>query len=128
MDVQVRGRHDRVAEGDRARLEHKLSRLSRFDGRIDRIDVEVTFESRGRIGGGHRVEASVRSGRKVYRASANGPDVEAAVDRLVDRLERQIVEGHRRRRPRSNGGPEGVQSAPTYPNDREEGAPPASPI
>ena len=113
MDVEVRGRHDRVTERDRARLERKLGRLSRFDDRIDRIDVEVTFESRGRIGGGHRVEASARSGRKVYRASANGSDVEAAADRLVDRLERQIVEGHRRRRPRPSGGPEGVESALT---------------
>jgi ribosomal subunit interface protein len=113
MDVEVRGRHDRVGERERAHLERKLGRLARLDARIDRIEVEVTFESRGRIGGGHRVKASARSGRKVYRASGNGPDVEAAADRLVDRLERQIVEGHRRRRPRPAGGAEGVQSALT---------------
>ena len=113
MDVVVRGRRDRVGAKDRAWLERKLGRLSRLDGRIDRVDVEVTFETRGRIGGGHRVEASCRSGRRVYRASATGPDVEAAVDRLVDRLERQIVDQHRRRRVRSPGRPDRVQSAHT---------------
>ncbi|MDQ4005890.1 MAG: ribosome-associated translation inhibitor RaiA [Actinomycetota bacterium] len=113
MDVVVRGRRDRVGEQDRARLERKLSRLSRLDGRIDRVEVEVTFETRGRIGGGHRVEASCRSGRRVFRASATGPDVEAAVDRLTARLERQIVEDHRRRRNRLSGGRDRVQSART---------------
>ena len=113
MDVVVRGRRDRVGPKDRAWLERKLSRLSRLDGRIDRVDVEVTFETRGRIGGGHRVEASCRSGRHVYRASATGPDVVAAVDRLTQRLERQIVEDHRRRRVRPSGGPDRVQSTRT---------------
>jgi ribosomal subunit interface protein len=111
MDVVVRGRGERVGEQDRAMLERKLSRLSRLNGRIDRIDVEVTLESRGRIGGGHRVEASCRSGRRTYRASGTGPDVDAAVDRLVERLERQIGDDHRRRRPRPPGGSNGVQSA-----------------
>ena len=113
MDVEVRNRRDHVAEADKAYLEHKLQKLQRLDGRIERIDVEVTFEARGRIGGGHRVEASCRSGRKVYRASATGPDVQVATDRLLDRLERQVKEAHRRRRSRSNGGPDRVQSGPT---------------
>ena len=112
MDVEVRNRRDRVADADRAYLERKLEKLERLDARIQRVDVEVTFETRGRIGGGHRVEASCRSGRKVFRASATGPDVNAAADRLVDRLERQIKEAHRRRRARPNGGPDRVQSGP----------------
>jgi ribosomal subunit interface protein len=100
MDVVMRGRGDRVAGQTRARLERKLERLSRLDGRLDRVEVEVTRESRGRIGGGHRVEAWCRGGRRTYRAHANGRDVDAAVDLLVERLERQISEDPRRRRAR----------------------------
>ncbi len=100
MDVVVKGRGDRVTDRMRAVLERKMERLSRFDGRVDRVEVEVKRETRGRIGGGHRVAAAARAGRHTYRASATGQDVETAVDRVVDRLERQITEGRRRRRSR----------------------------
>jgi ribosomal subunit interface protein len=100
MDLVVKGRGDRVTGQTRDLVERKIERLSRFDGRLDRVEVEVIRETRGRIGGGHRVAASARAGRRTYRASASGQDVEAAVDRVVDRLERQITEDHRRRRSR----------------------------
>jgi ribosomal subunit interface protein len=100
MDLVVKGRGDRVTGQTRGLVERKIERLSRFDGRLDRVEVEVIRETRGRIGGGHRVAASARAGRRTYRASASGQDVEAAVDRVVDRLERQITEEHRRRRSR----------------------------
>jgi ribosomal subunit interface protein len=122
MEVVVRGRGARVDGQTRARLETKLGRLSRLDGRIDRIEVEVTVETRGRIGGGHRVEASCRSGRRIFRASAAGPDVEAALDLLVGRLERQISDNHRKRRNRTSGSSGKVQSARMGSN---EGEPPA---
>jgi ribosomal subunit interface protein len=98
MELVVKGRGERLAGATRDRIERKLSRLERFDGRLGRVELEVIRESRGRIGGGHRVEASARSGRRTYRASATGDDVEAAVDRLVGRLERQISEDHKKRR------------------------------
>lgn len=122
MDVTVRGRGARVDARTKERVEQKLGRLSRLDGRIDRIDVEVTFEAKARIGGGHRVDASCRSGRRTYRASAVGSDVEAALDRLVERLERQISDHHRRRGNRVSGTPGKVQSARLGTN---EGEPPA---
>ena len=124
MDLVVKGRGERLGGATRARVERKLARLERFDGRLDRIELEVIRETRGRIGGGHRVEASCRSGRRTYRASASGPDVEAAVDRLVERLERQITDNHRRRRTRAVAGRNGVKSRRIAP---EEGMPPQIP-
>ena len=122
MDVVVRGRGGRVSAQTKERMEEKLGRLSRLDGRIERIDVEVTFETRGRIGGGHRIEASCRSGRRVYRAHADGDEVSVALDRLVERLERQISDNHRKRVNRAHGTLGRVQSAQMGPN---EGEPPA---
>jgi ribosomal subunit interface protein len=111
MDVVVRGRGARVDAQTKGRLERKLGRLSRLDGRIDRIEVEVTFEPSERIAGGHRIEASCRSGRKTYRAHADGSDVDIALDRLVQRLERQISDSHRKRLNRTTGTSGKVQSA-----------------
>lgn len=122
MDVTVRGRGARVDPETKERIEHKMGHLSRLDGRIDRVDVEVTLQTRGRIGGGHRVEASVRAGRRRYRAHADGDDVIVALDRLVERLERQITDKHRRGRHKASGAPGKVQSARM---DPYEGEPPA---
>jgi ribosomal subunit interface protein len=120
MDVVMKGRGDRVAGPTRARMERKLERLSRLDGRLDRIEVEVKRESRGRIGGGHRAEAWCRSGRKTYRAHANGEDVDAAVDLMLERLERQITEAHRRRRPRATTDKRRLPASPSEPSPAPE--------
>ena len=117
MELVVRGRRERVDPELRAVMERKLARVTRIDGRIDRVEIEVTAESRGRIGGGHRVEGSCRSGRRTYRASGTGEEVLEAFDRLVDRLERQISDDHRRRRSRLLGTSERVQSARSSPAD-----------
>lgn len=122
MEVVVRGRGDRIDARTKERLEHKLGRLSRLDARIDRIDVEVTFEANDRIDGGHRLEASARSGRSTYRAHAVGKDVDIALDRLIERLERQISDNHRKGRHKASGTPGKVQSARMASN---EGEPPA---
>ncbi len=100
MEVAVRARHGHVDADTKLRFEEKLAKLSRYDGRIERVDVEVTFETRGRIGGGHRVEASCHSGRRTYRAHAEGDDVHVAFDRLIQRLERQISDAHGKKRNR----------------------------
>jgi ribosomal subunit interface protein len=123
MDLVVKGRGDRVAGQTRTHVERKVSRLSRLDPRLDRVEVEIIWETRGRIGGGHRVEASCRSGRRTYRASGNGPDVEAAVDRAVGRLERQITEGQERRRTRMLDGANRVKSGRMSRRDDGSGQP-----
>jgi ribosomal subunit interface protein len=123
MDLVVKGRGDRVAGQIRTHVERKVSRLSRLDFRLDRVEVEIIWETRGRIG--HRVEASCRSGRRTYRASANGPDVEAAVDRALGRLERQITDGHERRRTRMLDGANRVKSGRMSRRDDGSGQPPS---
>ena len=100
MEVAVRTRHGHLDADTKLLYEEKLAKLSRYDERIDRVDVEVTFETRGRIGGGHTVEASCQSGRQTFRAHAQGDDVHVALDRLLQRLERQISDAHSKKRNR----------------------------
>jgi ribosomal subunit interface protein len=110
MDLVVKGRGDRVSGQTRARLERKLSRLERIESRLDRVEVEVTWEARRRVDGGHRVDAAARTPRRTYRASATGSDLDGTIDRLVERLERQIASDHGRRRSRMLGGANRVKS------------------
>jgi ribosomal subunit interface protein len=123
MDLVVKGRGDRVSGQTRDRLRRKLSRLERLESRLDRVEVEVTWEAHRRVQGGHRVDAACRTPRRTYRASATGKDVDGAIDRLVERLERQIVSDHGRRRSRMLDGANRVKSRRS-PSDATPSLPP----
>ena len=126
MELVVKGRHTRVSPQVRQRIERKLARLGRLNRRVQWMEVELTEEPRGRIGGGHRVEASCRTPRRTFRASATGEDVDSALDRLVSRLERQLKEDRGKRRARLLEGANRVKSRLISPNREEPEGPPES--
>lgn len=109
MDVVVKGRKVRVSPQTRNRLERKAAHLARLEPRLQRLEVEIIREN-PRIDGGHRVEASCRARRRTFRATGTGTDLEAAVDQMVERLERQITDDGRKRRARLIEGANRVKS------------------
>ena len=90
MELTVRGRGVRITEQLRARAEHKLAKLERLDPRADRIEIEVVPEGSARSNGTNRIEGAFFTPRHVVRATASAPDLEAALDLLAERLERQV--------------------------------------
>jgi putative sigma-54 modulation protein len=124
MELVVKGRHTRVSPQVRQRIERKLAKLGRLSSRVQLVEVELTEEPRGRIGGGHRVEASCRTPRRTFRASATGEDVESALDLVVTRLERQLKDERGKRRARLLEGANRVKSRLVSPNREEPEVPP----
>jgi ribosomal subunit interface protein len=124
MELVVKARHTHVSPQLRQRIERKLGRLGRLIRRIQWIEVELIEEPRGRIGGGHRVEASCRTPRHTFRASGTGEDVDSALDRVVDRLERQLKDERGKRRARLLEGANRVKSRLISPNREEPEVPP----
>ncbi|MGZ4113659.1 MAG: ribosome hibernation-promoting factor, HPF/YfiA family [Actinomycetota bacterium] len=111
MDVVVKGRGTRVTDRIRGSAEHKLARLERMEPRVTRIEVQIIAEpSRAKVRT-RRVEAALQTARKTFRAHAEADDVDSAVDRLVDKLERQLRDHHSKRRARLGAGAKGVRSA-----------------
>jgi ribosomal subunit interface protein len=100
MDLVLKGRGGRLSDKIRLRIERRLAHLARLDPRVARVEVEVIRHPSRRVDGGHRVEASCRSARRTYRASGTGSDLDSALDKAIDRLERQIADGAARRRTR----------------------------
>jgi putative sigma-54 modulation protein len=98
MRLQVKAHHGRVADSVRAYTEKRLAKLGKrlYDGTL----VEVTLERANNpsIADDHSAEAvvHVKGSRIVARESAS--TYEAAVDRLVDKLERQIERYRAKRR------------------------------
>lgn len=90
MHLTVKGRNVDVPDKLRAHAERKLSKVQRFDDRIVSMDVEFSEERNPRVTDAHKVEVTVTTKAQVLRAEASAHDPSAAVDRVIDRLERQI--------------------------------------
>lgn len=90
MQVTVKGRNTDVPEKLRAHAQHKLAKVKRFDDRILAMDVEFSEERNPRVTEAHKVEVTVTTKSRLLRAQATAADPAAAVDQVVDRLERQI--------------------------------------
>jgi ribosomal subunit interface protein len=114
MQVTVKGKNTTVPEKVRARAEHKLAKLRRFDDRILAMDVEFSEERNPRVADPHRVEVTVTTRSGLVRAHANATDPAAAVDQVVDRLERQVKKLKGRRVDRTQHA-DGVKTMPPLP-------------
>ncbi len=119
MDLTFTGRGVGVSDAVRETAEHKMAAISRLEPRATRIDLEFISEHHPRLDGTTRVEAAVYVPRKTYRAEAEADDVPTALDRVVERLERQIRDHHGRRRKRM-ARPDALDSATLSPDVEDE--------
>ena len=111
MDLHLNGRGTRITDQLRAAAERKLGRLERMEPNLTRLEIEVISEKNPRQGGVRRVEAVADTPRKTYRAHADAPEVESALDVIAEKLERQIRDHHKKRRTRLISGASRVKSA-----------------
>ena len=86
MQILVSGRHMSVGDALKEYCEKKAGKLGKFYDRIQSIDVVVDGHN-----GLHSVEMIVHSeGTQPFVASEEREDAYAAVDVLMDKIERQI--------------------------------------
>ncbi len=111
MDLVLNGRGTRITDRTREVAAHKTARLERMEPRVTRLQLEIISEKNPRLGGAHRVEASVDTPRRSFRATADARDVESALDVVVEKLERQIRDHRTKRRTRLIAGASRVKSA-----------------
>jgi putative sigma-54 modulation protein len=98
MELTFTGRDLQVTDEIRRTAEHKLTRLERMEPRTVRVDLEFIGEHHPRPDGLKRIEAAVFIPRKTFRAHAEADDVPSALDRVIEKLERQIRDHHGKRR------------------------------
>lgn len=83
------GRNIDVTDAMRSYAEDKLEKLERFSDQI--VDAKVVMSYNERIGGEPaKVEVQVNVPNGIVRAEERGQDHYAAVDLVVDKLERQL--------------------------------------
>ena len=86
MQVNVSGHHIDVSDALRTYVNEKMSRIERHFDHVSNVHVVLTNENKTK-----KAEASVNLARAQLFADAKNEDMYAAIDALVDKLDRQII-------------------------------------
>lgn len=99
MDIVVSGRNLEVPDHYRQLVSEKLDRVSRYDHKIIRVDVELHHEkNRRQAAACQHVEITCRTRGPVVRAEACAADFYAALDAAVGKLDERFRRAADRRR------------------------------
>jgi putative sigma-54 modulation protein len=106
MNLHLTGHHVEITPAIREYVTSKLDRINRhFDHVID-VDIVMTVEKLDQ-----KVEVNVHLSGKDIHVEANDADMYAAIDRLTDKLDRQILKHKERFMPRHAPGIKRIQQA-----------------
>lgn len=104
MNLHLTGRHLEITPAIRDYVLDKLARINRHFEHVIDVTVVMTVEKLDQ-----RVEANVHLSGKDIHAQAHGDDMYAAIDELVDMLDRQVLRYKERFDPRHA---EGIKRIP----------------
>lgn len=104
MNLQLTGHHVEITPAIRDYVTAKLARINRhFDHVID-VTVIMTVEKLDQ-----KIEANVHLSGKDIHVQAHDGDMYAAIDGLIDKLDRQVLRHKERFQPRH---PQGIKRIP----------------
>lgn len=89
MNIVIKGRHLEVTQALKQRAEEKLKKITKHFNHILKADVEMIYEQ-GKPKRNQICEITLFAERAIFRAHAEGDDMYSAIDRVVQKLERQI--------------------------------------
>lgn len=91
MEMIFKTRNGRMSDRQRAHVEEKFGKLTRYMDEITMVQVETTTEHRQGEGEIHRIQVTIQAEHGViFRADQHAPDLYAAVDMAQNVLQRQI--------------------------------------
>jgi ribosomal subunit interface protein len=108
MDITFTGRGVQVTDRVRTMATHKLAVLERMEPRAVTLEIELIGEHHPTENGVKRVEGALHIPRKTFRATAEADDLPTAVDRMRDKLERQLRDHHGKKKPPKTAQPKGA--------------------
>ena len=99
MQTSVKARNLELTEALRAQIDRKLRRLERLAHPDAEVQVELIANASHATDAAHRAEVTLVSSGTVVRSTSSAATPIAALDVLLDKLERQLIRS--RERPRS---------------------------
>lgn len=108
VTIVFKGRHDHITERMQEHAAHKLARLARFAGRLQRIEVVADHAHKN-----PEVELVVHQKRGApLVAKDRGTSFSATIDLLVDKMEAQLRKLKDKRKDHKIPGAKAVRAAP----------------
>lgn len=89
MNIAITFRHLEASESVKTYANEKVAKLQKFLRQPMRAKVTLSVENKQQ-----RCEAEVSAGPSHFVASESGDDMYASIDRVIDKLERQINHAH----------------------------------
>ncbi len=88
MNIAITFRHMDATDAVKNYAQEKLSRLQKFLRQPMKVTVVVSTQHRT-----HTAEVDIHAGSDHFHAHESSEDMYATLDRIVDKLERQITDG-----------------------------------
>ena len=98
MQLQVKSRNVEVSDAIRRYAEQKLAKLERHLDDPTRVELELAVERNPSIADSHVAEATIWTKGPTLRARESASDMRASIDRLADKLNRQVKRYREKRR------------------------------
>jgi putative sigma-54 modulation protein len=98
MRLEVKGKNVAVTPKLRDYAQRKMGKLAKQLAEPTRVEVELAVERNPSIADNHIAEATIWTKGPVLRAREAAPDMRVSIDRLVDKLERQVTRYRQKRR------------------------------
>ncbi len=86
MDISVSGHHIQVTQSIREYINKRLRKIENHFQQAASVDVIMHKENTA-----YQLEATIHGRKMSIHASASSPDVFAAIDSLVSKLDRQVL-------------------------------------
>jgi putative sigma-54 modulation protein len=91
MEFIIKARNMELSEDLKERAEEKIkNKITKHFDRLMKIEVELKFEKNPKINKNNIVEVTVFTGGEIIRVEEAGQDMFEAIDRVGNKLERQI--------------------------------------
>lgn len=90
MQVLVKGRNFHITPALKDYAEEKIQRVGHYFDSIIKAEVELSVEKNRRIGNGQRAEVTIFTKGPVVRGHESATDMYAAIDLVVEKIERQV--------------------------------------
>lgn len=87
MQANITGHHIEITDALRDYVQEKIKKLERRFANITNIHVVLTFESQAQ----QKAEAHVDLAKGDIHAHAHADDMYAAIDLMIDKLDRQVI-------------------------------------
>lgn len=94
MELHVKGKNLEVNESIRSYAERRLSKLERRIHASTVVELELAVEKNPAIADSQVAEATVHLKGELLRAREASHDMKAAIDKLADKLVRQVADRH----------------------------------